>query len=203
MFYNCNNLTNLDLTGLNTQNVTSMLDMFGGCRKLTKLDLGAFSTAKVTDMTGMFSGCTALTTIEITDLWTTEAVTESNYMFRNCTSIRGSKGTTYDANYIDKTRAHYDNGPTSDAPGYMTPTATAYVVWDATTKKLTFYYDNLFNDHDNIYFLNTGTQSPTWLTYDIVFGATQAVFDPSFAEARPTSTAYWFAGMQELTKITG
>ena len=39
-------------------------------------------------------------------------------MFKNCTNLVGGKGTTYDANHVDKTYAHIDGGPSN--PGYFT-----------------------------------------------------------------------------------
>ena len=40
MFYGCSGLTSLDLTPLDTQNVTDMRDMFAGCSGLTSLTTG-------------------------------------------------------------------------------------------------------------------------------------------------------------------
>jgi hypothetical protein len=39
-------------------------------------------------------------------------------MFNCCYNLVGGKGTTYDANHIDKTYAHIDGGPSN--PGYFT-----------------------------------------------------------------------------------
>ena len=120
MFSGCSNLTQLNVTNFFTQSVTSMLGMFRNCSKLTKLNLSSFDSGKVTDMTAMFNGCSALVTINVSDSWSTAAVTESNYMFRNCTSIRGGAGTTFDDSHIDKTYARVDGGPSSSTPGYFT-----------------------------------------------------------------------------------
>ena len=38
-------------------------------------------------------------------------------MFKNCTSLVGSKGTAYDVNHVDKEYAHIDGGPSN--PGYL------------------------------------------------------------------------------------
>ena len=50
MFKECSNLTSLDLSNFNTENVTDMNGMFYGCTKLESLDLSNFNTAKVTKM---------------------------------------------------------------------------------------------------------------------------------------------------------
>jgi hypothetical protein len=72
----------------------------------------------VTSMGTMFYGCRNLTTIYAGSGWSTNAVTSSTDMFKNCTNLVGGKGTTYDANHVDKTYAHIDGGPSN--PGYFT-----------------------------------------------------------------------------------
>ncbi len=67
----------------------------------------------------------------------------------------------------------------------------AYAVYENGT--LTFYYDNLKSSRSGTaYELNTGDNDPGWFT-DHRQDITKAVFDPSFANARPTSTYKWFA----------
>ena len=50
-FYYCRKLETLDLSNLNTSNVTNMSRMFYGCKALTSVTFGEnFNTSKVTDM---------------------------------------------------------------------------------------------------------------------------------------------------------
>ena len=66
---------------------------------------------------------------------------------------------------------------------------------------LTFYYDDQRNSHSTATFdVNAGDYFPGWLQMAGV--VKYVVFDPSFAAARPTSTRFWFAGM-DLESITG
>ena len=118
MFNFCTGLTSLDVSHFNTSKVTSMYSMFNFCTGLTSLDLSGFNTSKVTNMEYMFYGCRNLTTIYAGSGWSTNAVTSSTDMFKNCTNLVGGKGTTYDANHVDKTYAHIDGGPSN--PGYFT-----------------------------------------------------------------------------------
>jgi surface protein len=118
MFYNCQNLTDLDVSSFNTSKVTNMSYMFGYCYILPSLDLSGFNTAKVTNMEAMFINCFKATTIYAGSGWTTNAVTSSSYMFTNCTSLVGGKGTTYNSSYVDKAYAHIDGGTSN--PGYFT-----------------------------------------------------------------------------------
>ncbi|MDE6364074.1 MAG: BspA family leucine-rich repeat surface protein [Lachnospiraceae bacterium] len=63
MFYQCENLASVDVSGLDTKAVTDMSQMFGGCSSLTNLDLSTIDANKVTNISDLFSGCTNLTTI--------------------------------------------------------------------------------------------------------------------------------------------
>ena len=47
MFYNCTNLTDVDVSKFDTSNVTAIRYMFGNCGKLTELDLSSFDTGSV------------------------------------------------------------------------------------------------------------------------------------------------------------
>ena len=60
MFYNCKNITNIDLSNFNTKNVTNMQGMFAGCKSLKNLNLSNFNTQNVTNMWRMFSDCSSL-----------------------------------------------------------------------------------------------------------------------------------------------
>ena len=65
MFYNCNNLTSLDVSNFNTSNVISFDRLFNGCTKLTQLDVSNFDTSKVTNMGEMFQECSNLVSIDM------------------------------------------------------------------------------------------------------------------------------------------
>ena len=57
MFGDCYNLTNIDLSSFNTQNVTNMSNMFYDCNNLNNLDLSSFDTKNVTDISSIFYKC--------------------------------------------------------------------------------------------------------------------------------------------------
>ena len=65
MFYECWNLTNLNLSSFDTKNVTDMSGMFYECSNLTNLNLSSFDTKNVTYMSLMFSGCSKLANLDI------------------------------------------------------------------------------------------------------------------------------------------
>jgi len=86
MFYNCEFLTNLNLSNLNTQNITNMNSMFSNCKSLTNLNLSFFYTQNVTDMNSMFSNCKSLTNLNLL-YFNTQNVIDMNSMFSNCKSL--------------------------------------------------------------------------------------------------------------------
>ena len=103
MFFNCPNLSSLDLTNFSTGNVTDMNAMFGYCQ-LSSLDLTSFNTANVTEMNFMFQGCSALTTIYASKMFVTDQV-EGYGMFKDCTNLKD-----YSAREIDSKYANYKTG---------------------------------------------------------------------------------------------
>ena len=117
MFKYCTSLTSIDLSGLDTSNVTAMNYMFQGCTGLTSIDLTPLDTSNVTGMSNMFSGCTNLVTIYADESFDTSNVTSSADMFNNCTSLVGGNGTVFNSSYNYKTYARIDKAGT---PGYFT-----------------------------------------------------------------------------------
>ena len=81
------NLVYIDLSGLDTSNITSMAEMFWGCSALTSLDLSGFDTSNVTDMSMMFCGCSALTEIKSLTSFDTSNVTDMAQMFEGCAEL--------------------------------------------------------------------------------------------------------------------
>lgn len=96
-FDGCYNMTEVDLSKLDTSNVTDMCYMFSNCQKLQTLDISSFDTANVTDMNSMFAECTGLngtfgkdgTAIKIGDKFKTAKVTNMGYMFGSCENLTG------------------------------------------------------------------------------------------------------------------
>ena len=87
MFKDCTSLTELDLSGSNSENVKDMSKMFYGCRALSKLVLTDFKTGQVSTMESMFCNCSTLKTLDVSS-FNTENVTTMVGMFNNCSSLR-------------------------------------------------------------------------------------------------------------------
>ena len=118
MFNGCSGLSSLDVSNFNTSSALSTGNMFAGCSSLTSLDIRSFNTPNLLYTYSMFDGCSNLTTIYADDGWNIDKVTKSENMFRNCSSLVGGAGTTYDSGHIDASYAHVDGG--SSNPGYFT-----------------------------------------------------------------------------------
>ena len=66
----------------------------------------------------MFCDCKNLKTIYVGDGWNTSKVENSEGMFKNCTNLVGGKGTKFNSEITDITRAKIDGG--KENPGYLT-----------------------------------------------------------------------------------
>ena len=206
-FYYCQNLTSINgLEYLNTENVTTMDNMFSNCKLLTELDLSNFNTSQVTNMSLMFNSCTNLETIYAGDGWTTEAVQYSSSMFSGDEKLTGGYGTTYNNTFSDKTYACLDGG--SASPGYFSkkgdPVPYAVVTKDTEGKPISvaFYYDTQKDTRagGNITIVRDLKAYSNWSGTTL----TSATFDPSFANYHGlTNLNRWFYNCQALTTITG
>ena len=80
----------------------------------------------------------------------------------------------------------------------------AYAVYTSGNTTLSFYYDNDRSSRTGTtYDLNEGATDTGWDTDGTDVNVTKVVFDPSFADARPTTTYGWFYEMKNLQSITG
>ena len=82
--------------------------------------------------------------------------------------------------------------------------AEAYACYTPSNTTLTFYYDNQRSSRTGwTYDLNTGNYSPGWYTDGTNANVSEVKFDPSFADARPTTCHSWFRDMAQLQTIYG
>ena len=86
MFFNCYQMTKLDVSNFNTENVNNMMYMFYSCASMTDLNISNFDTSKVTTMTGMFDGCVKLNSLDVSR-FDTSNVTNMARMFESCRAL--------------------------------------------------------------------------------------------------------------------
>ena len=105
MFAYLDNVSTLDLSGLDTSNMTSMSKMFYNSKSLTNIDTSGFDTTKVVNMNGMFWGCNNLKNIDVSNFKTSN-VTDMNNMFADCSNL-----TTLDLSNFDTSNVLYMGNP--------------------------------------------------------------------------------------------
>lgn len=86
MFYHCDSLKSLDVSGFNTSKVTDMKHMFKECISLTELDVSGWDTGKVNNMQSMFNNCKSLTSLDVSG-WNTGKVDKMDRLFSGCKAI--------------------------------------------------------------------------------------------------------------------
>ena len=172
MFGYCQ-LSSLDLTSFNTANVTNMYMMFISCQNLSSLDLTSFNTANVTEMNFMFQGCSALTTIYASEMFVTDQV-EGYDMFKYCTNLKD-----YSVREIDSKYANYKTGYFSklvgkngeEKIGATGETLTAENLALDDNKDFVAYEKFAAKDASYSRTMNAGT---TWGTLCLPFGIDQS-----------------------------
>ena len=99
MFTNCRSLTSINFANIKTSQVTFMDCLFWNCSSLSHLNLSGFDTSKVTSMGTMFSGCSSLTYLDLSSFDTTK-VTYMPSMFRNCSSLISVDLSSFDTTQV-------------------------------------------------------------------------------------------------------
>lgn len=112
----------------------SLEGMFTDCTKLEKIDLSNLDTSQVTNMNRMFSDCSRLKTIVVPSTFTVSDKNED--MFNACINLTGGEGTAFDPSHMSGDAAVIDRGGdtwgvdkgyfTSDVP--PTPPVTSFDV---------------------------------------------------------------------------
>ncbi len=176
MFNDCRALQSLDLSNFNTEQMTNMENMFRGCPNLQSLDLSNFNTVNVKYMSTMFYQCPALKTIYVGSNFTTDGVTNSQSMFKGCTSLVGYAACD-GTNNIDKSNANYQTGYFTKKVGTL-----GTDVLGATGEDLTLTTDLTLSDNADLVLYEpvksraasyTRTVNSTWGTLCVPFALTQ------------------------------
>ena len=99
MFANCSGLTSLDVSKFDTSQVTDMSNMFSDCSSLTSLDVSKLDTSQVTDMSNMFEYNEGLTNLDVST-FDTSKVTDMSYMFAKCSGLTSLNVSTFDTSQV-------------------------------------------------------------------------------------------------------
>lgn len=113
MFFNCTNLKEADLSGLATDNVTTMEEMFIGCTKLEVVNL--WNTHKtnfmenVTKTQKMFQGCSSLNKLTLPRRVKTEKLESMFDMFDGCSSLTALDLSAWNLNNVKDMESLFKN----------------------------------------------------------------------------------------------
>ena len=146
MFVNCYELNTINnILKFNTENVTSMNEMFEYCSSLESINVSSFDTKRVSSMECMFAYCSKLKTISAGDNWfilrknDVYNGTDCSYMFSGDDLLVGGLGTKWTnmSNYQEYADIDGRNG----YPGYLT-----------YKEKITTLYGQLFTNGNEFTF---------------------------------------------------
>ena len=103
MFYKSTSLKSIDVSGFDTSKVVNMNGMFWECSSLTTLDLSNFNTSNVTAMASMFDSCSSLVSINVSN-FDVSSVTDMLFMFQNCKSLLNLDLSSFKESKVTTTR---------------------------------------------------------------------------------------------------
>ena len=99
MFFNVKALKELDLSHFDTRKNTNLASYFGGDAALQKINLTNFNTENVTDMRVMFYGLNSLQTLDVSS-FNTKKVTMMDSMFYGMSSIKKLDLSNFDTSQV-------------------------------------------------------------------------------------------------------
>ena len=103
MFANNSSITNLDLSSFDTSNMINIMDMFWKASSLETVDLSSFNTSKVVNMWGVFNEATSLKSLDLSsfDTSNTEIMT---LMFQKCQGLTSLDLSNFDTSNVTSMR---------------------------------------------------------------------------------------------------
>lgn len=99
MFYKCEQLRALDLSGFNTEKVENMQGMFSNCKNLETLNLSSFKTNNLTNMSEMFLGCNKIAQLDLSG-FNTSRVKALDQVFKNCYALEALDLSSFDTKWV-------------------------------------------------------------------------------------------------------
>lgn len=99
MFYKCEQLRALDLSGFNTEKVENMRDMFSNCKNLETLNLSSFKTNNLTDMSEMFLECNKIAQLDLSG-FNTSGVKALDQVFKKCYALEALDLSSFDTKWV-------------------------------------------------------------------------------------------------------
>lgn len=108
MFYKCEQLRALDLSGFNTEKVEDMRDMFSNCKNLKTLNLSSFKTNNLTNMSEMFLECNKIAQLDLSG-FNTSGVKALDQVFKRCYALESLDLSSFDTKLVTEMSSLFDN----------------------------------------------------------------------------------------------
>lgn len=108
MFYKCEKLRALDLSGFNTEKVEDMSDMFSNCKNLETLNLSSFKTNNLTNMSEMFLECNKIAQLDLSG-FNTSGVKALDQVFKRCYALESLDLSSFDTKWVTDMSSLFDN----------------------------------------------------------------------------------------------
>ncbi|MBC1385490.1 BspA family leucine-rich repeat surface protein [Listeria innocua] len=213
LFNSLTAVTSLDLSNIDTSNVTSMLSMFANSAA-TSLDVSNWDTSNVTDMSYMFAN-SAATSLDVSN-FDTSNVTNMTYMFRS------SAAPSLDVSNFDTSKVTnmanmfaYSATTSLDMSDFDTSNVTnmsAMFVYSAATSLDVSNFDtsnvtnmtNMFNGSaaTNLDLSNFDTSKVTDMSYMFAYSAATSLDMSSFDTSKVAYMSNMLAGASQLQNLT-
>ena len=109
MFFQCDDLKSIDLSGCSLENVTSTYQMFRSCAVLTSIKFSNDnSVPKLTNTSYMFYDC-AFTSIDLSTFYNTTALKDMSYMFGSCDKLKTIDLSNWDTSAVTTFSSLFQN----------------------------------------------------------------------------------------------
>ena len=187
------NMTSIDLSALDTSEVTNMSYMFAWCTNLINLDVSGFDTSKVVDMSGMFDRCNAVSELDVSG-FDTSKVTDMSSMFNECYGLTSLDVSNFDTSQVVNMNCMFS------ASSITSLDLSSFDTSNVTDMKIMFYAcDNLINL--NISSFDTSNVTDMYAMFQNCKGLTSLDIS-NFDTSKVTDMRNIFSGCKKFTKIT-
>ena len=188
------NIVEINISNFDTSNVTNMQGMFAECRRLRTLDVSNFDTSQVTNMSEMFSGCSSLTSLDVSK-FDTSKVTNMHTMFDSCNSLTSLDVSKFDTSQVTNM---------SNMFSYCF-SLTSLDVSKFDTSKVTNMY-SMFNSCSSLTSLDVSKFDTSQVTNMVsMFYGCRSLTSlglSTFDTSKVTDMSYMFTECNKLTQIT-
>lgn len=141
MFYKCEQLRALDLSGFNTEKVEDMRDMFSNCKNLETLNLSSFKTNNLTNMSEMFLECNKIAQLDLSG-FNTSGVKALDQVFKRCYALESLDLSSFDTKLVTEMSSLFDNCQNLKTI-YVSDRFSTYRVKYSNSTNMFNYCDNL------------------------------------------------------------